>query len=425
MPGHLAPGHRAGGRYRLESELGRGTACSVWRATDETLERQVALRFFDQSLDRSTLVERAGVAASLTHPRVVRIFDTGFDGGQFFTVCELLPGSLAWARLPISAEDAIRNGLHIAEALSYAHQRGIAHGALHPGNVLLGEQGAKVADFAMSAESLAAAASQQHDLVQLGDLLYLMLTGRGKDPSAPGGRPLPDEPKGLARVVLGLRDGAYAEVRPVQADLAALLPHQAAPSRSRAVPLVAGIAALLVVVAALGAARFGRRERPSPKPSLPAPITGKPLRIVSAQDFDPLGTDGREGHNTVRRIFDGSTSTFWSTERYRGGPKFSGRKAGVGVILTLDSIRRVGRARVLLIAPGCSFQLRYASEPEPSIDNWNVAASQARAPATTVLSFRAEQARYWLLWITNLTKGVPGAGRAYACGVADVGLYPP
>src|SRR5436309_5685532 len=106
MSTRLARGARVGDRYRLDHELGRSESATTWQATDERLDRAVALRIFDPGLDRKTLVQRAGVAASLTHPRVVRVFDTGTDEGRFFTVSELLPTSLRTVKLPITRDNA-------------------------------------------------------------------------------------------------------------------------------------------------------------------------------------------------------------------------------------------------------------------------------------------------------------------------------
>ena len=71
---------------------------------DERLDRSVALRIFEGNVDKKALTKRAGIAASLTHPRVVRVFDTGQEGDSFFTVSELLPASLQTVRLPLAPD---------------------------------------------------------------------------------------------------------------------------------------------------------------------------------------------------------------------------------------------------------------------------------------------------------------------------------
>src|ERR671922_682926 len=116
----LARGQRVGERYRLERELGRGGTSVTWEATDERLDRPVAVRIFDSGIDPNALMKRAGLAASLTHPRVVRVFDTGEDTGRFFTVSELVGESLQTVRLPLAADVALQTSIDIAEALRYA-----------------------------------------------------------------------------------------------------------------------------------------------------------------------------------------------------------------------------------------------------------------------------------------------------------------
>src|SRR5438477_2424381 len=209
MPSRLARGQRVGDRYRLDQELGRGEGGVTWQALDERLDRGVALRIFDPGLDRKTLVSRAGVAASLTHPRVVRVFDTGTDEGRFFTVSELLPTSLRSVRLPLSARNAINAAVDVAEALQYAHERGVVHGNLHEGNVLLSEAGAKVGDFGFGAVHR----ERADDLRELGAML-----GRV------AGEPTQTMPDGFTRIVEGLANGAYSSATDVLVDLRALRP---------------------------------------------------------------------------------------------------------------------------------------------------------------------------------------------------------
>jgi serine/threonine protein kinase len=420
MPGHLARGHRAAGRYRLEAELGQGEMATAWRGVDEALERPVSLRFFDPSIDRSLLMERAAIAASLTHPRVVRLFDTGFDGGQFFTVSELMPGSLAWSRPPLQPAEVVRLGTHVAEALLYAHRRGVAHGALGPGNVLLSEQGAKVADFALSSAALDGSATPDADLRQLGALLRGALLVR----SGAQAQPVTAAAAGIARVADGLIEGRYDDARAVLEDLSSLAPPQpgAAAKRPRAPWMIAG--AGLGLLALLGVALLGSRGSPGSKPTAPPRINGVPHRIAAVQDFDPLG-DGSEDHSAIKKLADGDPRTFWTTERYRSSRNFSGRKTGVGVIVDLGVERAVGNASILLVSPGCGLELRYATARSDDPGEWKIAALVRDAGSAAALRFPSVRTRWWLVWITRLTSGVPGAGGAFACAVSEVALYPP
>ena len=413
MPEELGPGERVGGRYRLERRLGRGDGSDTWEAFDERLDRPVALRFFETSEDRRSLMKRAGVAASLTHPRAVRVFDTGFDGGRFFTVSELLPGSLATARLPLEPNEAVGVAIGIAEGLQHAHERGVVHGHLTESNVLLGGGGAKVGDFSLARHP---ATDPTGDLRDLGEILR-----RACGASA---GPVPDDPPGFARIVEGLADGAYDSAAQVVRDLRAIgVPEPQVRPGPRPPWWLAVAAVLLAGGAIFALTRLGSR---SPQSHL-APggrIKGTPLRIASVRDYDPFG-DGREGSRTVRNIADRDPQTFWSTEAYRSGPDFSGLKPGVGVILDLGRPIEVGKAQLLFRTQGCSFQIRHSDDPAAAVDQWPTAATVDDGPTSAPVIFESAEARYWLVWITKLTTGVAGAGEGYACAVSEADLFAP
>ena len=414
MPEELGPGARIGGRYRLERRLGRGSTSETWEAFDERLDRPVALRFFAAAEDRRALMKRAGLAASLTHPRVVRVFDTGFEGGRFFTVSELLPGSLRTARLPLEPTEAVGVAIGVAEGLQHAHERGVVHGHLTESNVLLGGGGAKVGDFALGAVN--ASDDPRGDLRDLGVLLRRV---RGAEAG-----PVPDAPPGFARVVEGLADGAYDSAAQVVYDLRAIgVPEPTARPGPRPPWWLAVAAVVLAAGAIFALTRLGSR---SPQSHLAAGgrIRGTPLRVVAVQDFDPLG-DGREGRRTVRNVADRDPQTFWATEAYRSGPDFSRLKSGVGVILDVGRPVEVGKAQLLMPVQGCSFEIRHTDDPAAPVDQWPVAATVDNSPASAPIVFDAATARYWLVWITKLTSGVAGTGNAFACAVSEADLFPP
>jgi eukaryotic-like serine/threonine-protein kinase len=425
MPRDLGPGYRVGGRYRLEAELGRGASSVAWRAVDERLERPVAVRIFGDQLDRELLERRAGQAASLTHPRVVRVFDTGMENGRYFTVSELVPGCLSWARLPLQPAEVVAIGAQVAEALHYAHERGIAHGNLHMGNVMLAEGGAKVGDFALAGSPQPKDAQPEADLRALGDLLSRTLTGR--DPAAPGpdGRPPADDPPGLAGIVRRLQQGGYGQAAEAMEDLRSLRQAPPPPERRRPItPVIVAVAALLVALAAFGLTRLGTRS-PSERNEPGQPITGTPYAISSVDDFDPLG-GGDENPGTVRNAIDDQLSTFWSTEGYRSGPNFEGiaRKTGVGLKVDLGRAVEVGAAQIIFPAAGCSVEIRYSEDDAGSIDGWTVARSQSNAPESSALRWTPTSSRHWLVWITKLTEDVPGKAGRFACAISEVDLFP-
>jgi serine/threonine protein kinase len=412
VPTRLAPGQRVGERYVLDHELGASEHGVTWQAVDERLDRAVALRVFDTRIDRVELTQRAGVAASLTHPRVVRVFDTGTDGSRFFTVSELLPTSLASVRLPLSQTNAANTAIDVAEALQYAHERGVVHGNLHEGNVLLSESGAKVGDFALSARSESAV--PEDDLVALGEMM-----ARVTHPRAPG------DADPFARIIEGLRAGAYPSATEALTDLRALrpapAPAQAEPAARKVWPAI--VVAALIAVAAFGATKLGHRGT-TPQFVPGGRINGTPLHVLGVHDFDPLG-DGHENGGKVHFIHDGQSTTYWTTERYISSADFSGRKSGVGVIFDMGTSVNIGKADVLFAGEPCNFEIRFADTRSNSIDQWQTATAVTAPKLATAVQFSPHTGRYWLLWITRLTRGASGAGSSFACAVAEANLYAP
>ncbi|MFH8488090.1 serine/threonine-protein kinase [Streptomyces longisporoflavus] len=143
-------GRLIAGRYRLLSKLGHGGMGTVWRAKDETVDREVAVkepRIPDHlpERERANAFERmrreARAAARLDHPAVVNVHDVAVEEGQPWIVMELVQGRSLGAALQegtLGARDAARIGLEVLGALDAAHQAGILHRDVKPDNVMLG-----------------------------------------------------------------------------------------------------------------------------------------------------------------------------------------------------------------------------------------------------------------------------------------------
>ncbi|WP_208637005.1 serine/threonine-protein kinase, partial [Streptomyces swartbergensis] len=144
-------GRLVAGRYRLAERIGRGGMGTVWRADDELLGRQVALKQLHErphlSADElGTLYERmrreARSAARVTHPNVIVVHDVVEDDGRPCVVMEYVPGHTLGDLLQdgrtLPPDEAARIGLAMVGALRAAHAAGVLHRDVKPGNVLLG-----------------------------------------------------------------------------------------------------------------------------------------------------------------------------------------------------------------------------------------------------------------------------------------------
>jgi eukaryotic-like serine/threonine-protein kinase len=145
------------GRYRLGSLLGVGGMARVYLASDRVLERQVAVKVLSPPYAQDPVfVERfrreARSAASLSHPNIVAVFDSGSDAGEHYLVMEYVAGQSLAELLAdqgrLAPRRAAELGVEVCAALAAAHAQGLVHRDVKPANVLVGAEGrVKVADF--------------------------------------------------------------------------------------------------------------------------------------------------------------------------------------------------------------------------------------------------------------------------------------
>jgi len=209
---HVTAQMLLGGRYLVESELGRGGMATVFKGTDTVLGRPVAVKVLSpQYAGDANFVARfrreAQSAARLNHPNLVSVYDTGTDDGVHFIVMEYVDAKTLADYLAgggrIMPERAIEIAQAVCDALSMAHAHGIIHRDIKPANIMITSKGdVKVTDFGIArvisgADTLAQTAAvlgtasylspeqaqsqsvdQRSDIYSLGVVLYEMVTGR-------------------------------------------------------------------------------------------------------------------------------------------------------------------------------------------------------------------------------------------------------
>ena len=150
---------RTFGRSRLLDRLGAGGMGEVYRARDERLERDVAIKVIlsrganDEVLSKR-LKREANILSQLNHPNIAAVYDFDREGDIDYVVMELVAGETLAERIrvaPLDEEDVLRIGMQIAAGLDEAHEHGVVHRDLKPGNIMLTPKGQlKLLDFGLA-----------------------------------------------------------------------------------------------------------------------------------------------------------------------------------------------------------------------------------------------------------------------------------
>jgi serine/threonine-protein kinase len=367
-----------GDRYRLERETGAGGMAVVFLATDLKHDRAVALKVLRPELSGAVGSDRflreIEVAAQLSHPNILPLYDSGEASGMLYYVMPFVEGETLRDRLArekqLSLDEALTITREIADALSYAHSRGIVHRDIKPENVLLQSGHAVVADFgiaralstagerALTATGLVVGTPQymspeqstgmgdvdaRSDIYSLGCVLYEMLSGeppyRGPTaqaiiarrlsepvPSLRAVRELLPEPverailRALARTPVD-RFATAAQFASALVEAASLSTRSAAPARVpvRAIGLAAAAVAGVVAVWALA--------RQLAQPGVPLSLTRVAVLPFSVHGSEHLAYLGEGMVDLLSRSLDGTEElrsvdpgTIFTTSLKHAGP---------------------------------------------------------------------------------------------------------
>jgi TolB-like protein/tRNA A-37 threonylcarbamoyl transferase component Bud32 len=328
------------GRYAIERELGRGGMATVFLAEDAKHHRKVAVKVLHpdlaQALGADRFLREIEIAASLRHPHILPLYDSGEAGGYLYYVMPYVEGDSLRTRLArerqLPIDDALRISREVADALSYAHARGVVHRDIKPENILLEAGHAVVADFGIAkavatagqATALTATGMSvgtpsymspeqsagdpdldgRSDLYSLGCVLYEMLAGQPPfsgatvesvvrqhvlSPPPPVTQFRPAVPASVADAVArALAKNPADRFNPVGQFAAALseapapapAPGEPAVPRKRQVGRIA-VAGLLVITVAAAAWTLLRSDRPASDAS------------IAVLPFTPLGDTAR------------------------------------------------------------------------------------------------------------------------------------
>jgi serine/threonine protein kinase len=260
------------GRFKVVEELGRGAMGVVYRAHDSALGRTVAIKTIaltgssqERDMHESRFLQEGRAAGGLSHPAIVTIYDVGRDGNVAFIAMELVEGKdLRDLIRDVSLKPAqsVAIAASVAEALGYAHERGVVHRDIKPGNIMvLAEDRVKIMDFGIARlhepmvktqtgvmlgspqymapeQIMGQEIDQRADIFSLGLVLYEMLTGakpfQGEDipelmfkvanmPATPPSHIAPDLPPVIdyivARALKKKADERYASAAEFAKDL--------------------------------------------------------------------------------------------------------------------------------------------------------------------------------------------------------------
>lgn len=476
-------------RYRLEELVDSDSAGrQIWRGVDIVLRRPIAIIVHYPGGEAARGMLTTAVAMShLVHPHIVSVYDAIDEGERAYVVREWISGTAlrdVLRQAPLDPERSTLVTHAISEAVAAIHAAGIVHGNVHPGTILIADDGRVV----LADSHGATPANPETDLRAIGGVLYACLTGLWPHAEV-GYATLPDavrDASGRLAAPRQVRGGIPQHLDEIAADLLdlSIAPPPAAtiaaefarlasqgvepeyddadngpigfdvaepvgPRRRSGGKLALGVAVLAIIAttgAFVGAKVLGgspapevstQTAAPSAPPSANAgqviPITAEQVRIV-----DPPRTDRAEVRDAELTV-DGDTNTGWKTDEYNapyfgGSRQGAGLKPGMGILIDLGKPTKVGTVEVVLNQEGASVALRTGdSVPEPGEAGDAKIAKEFTTIGTpfedhsgTVMVFpvgeEQQEVRYLLVWITKLPQNSKGR---FAVAVNEITVRAP
>jgi len=454
--GTSVAGEILAGRYRLEEHISDDShGRQVWRGLDVVLRRPIAVVLRHPGGQAASEMMSAAVAASrITHPHLVDVYDAIDEEARAYVVREWVDGASLReivADGPLDSGRATAVAHAVASAVAAAHATNMAHGNVHPGTVLIADDG--------RADDLA---TMEQDVRAVGGILYTALTGHW--PHAELGRDrLPDGMRDAAGYLASprqVRGGLPAYLSELSMDLlnpsitppngedlanelgrldtdngdeffgdggplgfvTPLRPSEPDVPRRSGRKLAIGVAALLIISAAAlvvtlrltggssPAAAGSHTESPGPsaRPSTSA-AAGGPIAVSASQVRivdPPNGT--RDNLTDADKAVDGNANTGWQTNWYKS-PTFGNLKPGMGVLIDLGKPVDVANVKVDFDSPGATVSARVGdtdpgntSSGDGQINQtYKTVAGPIKAGPSQVLPLGVTT-RYVLVWITKL-----------------------
>lgn len=366
------------GRYSLGRELGEGGMAVVFLAHDLRHDREVALKVLRPEVSAEIGAERflleIKLAAGLTHPHILPVFDSGEADGLLFYVMPSMEGRSLRERLDrerqLSLSEALRIAREVASALDYAHRHNVVHRDIKPENILLHEGAAMVADFGigkvlsvggrsltqtglaigtpayMSPEQSAGELSTdgRSDLYSLGCVLYEMLTG---EPPFTGVSAQAIIAKRFVSPIPKVRT-----TRDVPEAVDAAVSRALARTPVDRYPTAAEFAEALRVISAIGVSGMQRTGSDAHR-AVPKAIAVLPFKNMSADPENEYFADGmtEEIINALGKLPGIHVASRTSSFAFKGKEvdvREIGEKLGVSTVLE-GSVRKIGN-RIRLTA---------------------------------------------------------------------------